>query len=315
MRPWIYTTNPIDKACDRSFINALQMSNYHDSALASVKTDTFFTGLYGTYHPIHVAFKNAYDNWKTQGGNQQGETLNLKQLLQLLSHNKIQTWDIKIQNIYPQSTPQYKRLLPNHRAPFQNGLQTERIHAVQSLSKAIGADTALAAVKADIDNFYTQLDTVHVNQKSTLVTTKSQSSALDTARVAMCNAQYANLGALIQRFAASPEKIEQYFDQKALRHATQVLFTGNLKANIIHTIVKHTFSETDEIYLSNTGVAPLEFYLAENKSEKPGTSIYKLAPATSQTIPETTLGKLTNTYVTVYNPDANLVGEYEIEIL
>jgi len=314
MRNWIYETNPFLNASETSYPNALKLSTFHDSALATHQTDPFILGLYNGFHPLHMSLKDAYDGWIAKGGIQQGEGLNLNQLLYMLSHTKIQAWDVKIQSVYPQNTPEYKKLMPGRRGPFQAGTQDQRIHAVKALPVAIGSDTALATLKTEIIGFIILLDDAFNNQKQSLSSTKKEGITLETARVAMCINQYANLGALMQKYAATPSSIETYFDLKILRHMQQVFFTGQLRAGELYTIVKHTFNESDQIYLNNKGVAPLEFYLSPAKGERPTGTTYKLAHG-EQTIPVQSLGKITDTFVMVYNSDPHLSAEYELEIL
>jgi hypothetical protein len=129
----------------------------------------------------------------------------------------------------------------------------------------------------------------------------------------MCTGMFSNLGALIQKNAATPERIEQYFDMKAIRNAQQVLFTGHVKAGGIHTIVKHTFDEEDALLLTNNGSTPLTFYLATVKNAQPGNTVVILNPG-EQKVNATALGKLTDTYLTVQNPGV-LPVEFEVEIL
>ncbi|HEY4787054.1 MAG TPA: hypothetical protein VIH57_13445 [Bacteroidales bacterium] len=314
MKTWYYLQDPFLIATEHSLLTAMGISTYHDSALFTSKGDPFCLGLYNSYHPLHLAFKASYDVWISQGGSQQGETLNLNQLLHLLAATKIQEWDIKIQSVYPRQTPEYKKLLPNRRKPFQRGGQTERIHAVQALDIAIGTNEKLTALKTDVDTFYTQLDTALNVQKGSFSTTKNMSSGLELARVAMCTGMYADLGALIQKFAATPGVIEQYFDLQAIRRSQQVLFTGHVKAGEIYTIVKHTFGQDDEIWLSNPGQTPLTFYLAEIKGSKPDSTAITLN-AGQETVLASALGKLTNTFLTVYNPGSVITGEFEVELI
>jgi hypothetical protein len=313
MSEWIYFRNPLIAITDGSYSNAMAISTFHDNALYAGSSNAFIQGLYGTYHPLHVTLVTAYDNWTTQGGIQQGESLNLTQLLQLLS-SKIQQWDIKIQNVYGLNTPQYKKILPNRRKPFQGGSQQERMQSVQSLSKAIGTDAALEAVKTDVDAFYTQLNTAYTTQKVSISTTKSTSAELEAACIAMCTAQYANMGALIQEYAATPDKISVYFDMKTLRRSPQTFFTGHIKPNAIVNVAKHTFASDDEIYINNTGAIALQFYLASAKNQKPTASALTLEHG-EHNLEAKALGDIANAFVMVYNPDANVEGGYEFEIL
>jgi len=314
MKTWIFAHNPMLSATETSYLSAMNISIFHDHALMAAKNDPFFVSMYNLYHPFHLSYKSAYETWKSQGGIQQGDTLTLSQLLQLLTKTKIQQWDVQIQSKYPQNSAQYKRLLPNRRIPFQTGTQVERMNSVQVLSKTIGTDEALTATKTDIDSFYGQITAANTEQKVGMNNIKSMSSEVEAARIVMCNAQYANMGALIQKFNATPEKIEAYFDLSTIRRSRQVVFTGHVKAGEVYTIVRHTFGETDQIDLLNSGNAALKFYLAGAKDARPGTQGITLAKG-EQTVLASALGKLTDAYLMVMNTDQVLKGEFEIEIL
>lgn len=315
MRTWSYLVNPILNATEDSMLIALKLSTYHDNALNTAKSDPFILALYNSYHPFHVALKAAYDAANTQQALKQGETLNIKQLLKLLSSTKIQQWDIKIQNAYPQSSVQYKKLLPNRRIPFQTGEQIERIRSVQSLSQAIGADKALVTLKAEIDSTYTLLEAAYNNQKSSINTTKTKSNDFETARIAMSNAQFANYGALIQKYAATPESIAQYFDLSILHSSHQVLFTGHVKPTEVNTVVKHHFTDEDEIKINNPGTTAFQVYLAEMKNQLPTSAkVLSVAPG-KHIFSIKDLGNLANTYVCLYNPDKTVTAEYEIGLI
>jgi len=315
MRTWSYLVNPMLKATDDSRLSALKLSTYHDNALNATKSDPFILALYNSYHPIHVALKAAYDAANTHEGLKQGETLNINQLLKLLSSTKIQQWDIKIQSAYPQNSVQYKKLLPNRRGPFQTGEQIERIRNVQSLSQAIGADKALVTLKSEIDSTYALLEAAYNNQKSSINTIKTKSSDFEITNKAMCNAQFANYGALIQKHAATPEVIAQYFDLSILHSSHQVLFTGRVKPNEVYTVVKHSFSSDDEIKINNPGSTALQVYLAETKNQLPASpNVLSVAPG-KHTLSITDLGNIANAHVCIYNPDKTITGEFEVGLI
>jgi hypothetical protein len=314
-RPWIFLINPMLVVTENSYRMAVRISTWHDSALFAASADPYFLALYNTYHPLHLALVNKYDAWRTQIGLQQGDTLNLTQLLSLLSSTKIQEWDIAIQNVYPQDTPEYMSLLPNHRTPFQQGTQNDRIQAVQSLSNAIGSDAALATVMADVDAFYTLANTALTAQKGSISVTKTLSDAVETARVPMCVQQYANLGALITKYAADPSQANQYFDEEAIRNPKQMLFTGTVKKLKAKTIVKRTFEASVMLNLENPGVTVLKFYLAQVKGAQPGATFVTVNAGEQQTVPVTALGDIANPFLMVFNPDAINNGNYVVEVV
>jgi hypothetical protein len=309
---WLYLQNPFLNATEKSFLKAMGISTYHDAALAAAKSDPGILECYNYYHPHHLNYKTAYDDWIEQGGEQQSETLNLNQLLLLLS-NKIRQWDIKIQNQYPSDTPAYKRLLPNRRQPFQNGTQLERVHAVEVLNLAIGTDESLTSVKTEVNNFNTLLQAAYESQKGDVSSTRTDSSTLDGFRVKMCEAQYADLGSLIKKFAATPERVGAFFDLQAIRHAEQTSFTGILKAGEVFTILKHTFAADDELVLINHGTEPLKFYLGSAKNMQPG-AVFVTVNSGAKTIVASELGDLKNTFLTVLNTDTAHEAEFILEL-
>ena len=100
-RIWIYLDNPMLTATDNSFRMAVRISQWHDSALHAAIADPFIAALYAIEHPIHLALIAAYDAFIAQEGLQQGETLNLRQLLRLEANSKINAWAAGIQRTYP----------------------------------------------------------------------------------------------------------------------------------------------------------------------------------------------------------------------
>ena len=315
-KDWGFFSNPFLHSTEGSYISAMKISTHHDSALANVKTDTFFGPIYNNYHPLHLSYKGAYDAWVSQGDIQISETLNLNQLLSLLSGSKINQWDIAIQNVFTKTTPQYVALMAHHRVPFQSGKQEERIEAVQSLSTNLKGITALASVKTDVDNFLGQLNTANSTQKSGKTAKTTNSNTLENQRIAICNSQYATLGLLINHFSTTPNMAAPYFDLDTIRKSGQVDFTGHLKPLHSHNVCKHTFSPEDVITVKNTSTVALQLFLGLNKSTEAKsilpTGIVTIGANSEQSIPASSLGDLTHTNLIIYNPDANITAEWEV---
>jgi len=314
--PWIFLQNPILNATDNSYRLAVRISTYHMGALQKKAGDTFFDGLITTYTTLHNAFITAYNSWKSQTGLQQGQTLNVAQLLRLLSNTKAGKWDRNVQDVYDKTTPTYLGLFPNGRSPFQQGNQTDRIAAVKALSTGIGSDASLATVKADVDAFYTLISTALTTQKGAISGTKTASDTAEATRVTMCIGQYANLGALIQHYAATPNNINQYFDLAAIRNGQQVLYTGDTQPLESETIVEHTFVATDGLKLENEGDTDLQFYLAAAKNAAPGALVVTVPAHTTTQVTAADLGDVaTLKFLNVYNHNTTTKGDWTIEFI
>jgi hypothetical protein len=264
--PWLHLRNPFLYATGNSYPKAMSLCEFHEKALSKNKIDPFILALFNAFHPFHEDFQNTYGIWKAQVGVNQGSTLKLGQLLKQLSSTRIKNWDNQIQIKYPQNTPEYVQLLPNRRTPFQKGKQSKKIDALGALAKNLSTDPSLNALFEEVDDFNVKVIAAAGQQKTNRSTNKGIVNELETIRVAMCIAMYANLGGLIQKYAAAPEKIEQFFDLALLRRPKQTLFTGHLKPAETFTIAKRTFSESDKIILTNHGPSQLKFYLAQKKT-------------------------------------------------
>lgn len=314
MSNWSWTINPFLSITEKSYYTALAISTFHDNALQVLKADTFIAGLYATFHPLHVAFKTSYDAWLAHNAIQQGETMNFTNLLEKLSSDNIQKWDIYIQYVHNPKTVEYKKILPNKRKPFQTGTQLERLHATQAFAKNVAADAALVTIKPEVELFMTQLETAYNTQKGSLNATKTLSDNVEAARKNMGVAMFANLGGLIQKYTTNAAKVESFFDMKIMRRTSQTFFTGYLDPLEVYNVVKHTFTDKDEVYIRNTGDSVLQVYLSASKDGRPAATAYKIA-AGEQTVLVKLLGNIADSYLMVYNMDSKLKGGFEVELL
>ncbi|HEX3007430.1 MAG TPA: hypothetical protein VHO90_07420 [Bacteroidales bacterium] len=314
MRPWLNAQNPFLNATEENYHDAHQISVFHENALNAAKGDPGILTLYNNYHPIHLDFLDKYNKWKTQGGLQEGDTDDLVDLLLTLRGEKIRDWDVRIQNIYNLNTSQYTRLLPDRRAPFQQGGQGDRIEAVKSLLAAMGTDEKLTTVKADVNTFFLKLDAAFGQQKTSKSTTTDLALAMEASRVSMCVGQFVDLGSLIIKYPTSPESIEKFFDLATIRRGAQTEFTGTLKPEQTKVIAKHSFNEGDQIILNNTGDSKLRFYLAQKKDLEAGTIFVEMNKG-EQTVLASALGKIEDTYLKVFNSDALVSGSYTVKFL
>lgn len=313
---WSYLVNPILSVTEGSFRLAIRISTYHIGALKSKQGDPFYDQLISDYQPLHDNLVSFYESWKAATGGQQGKTLTVNQLLKLLSSTKARQWDIATQMIYAINTEEYKKLFPRRRVPFQQGSQTDKLTAVEAFVKAIGSDASLVTVKNDAEKFYNQLYAALEIQKSSIALKGSFSDEVETARIAMSVGQYANLGALINKYAATPEYINQFFDLVAIRSGQQVIFTGDTKPLETENILKHTFGVDDDVKLENEGITTLIFFLAAQKNDAPGSTTITVMPQTTVTVKASDLGDIkTNTFLNVKNNDAVNKGEWTVEFV
>jgi len=312
---WRPLINFIDTATEGNFSKSGIVSEFHDSALFAHKSIPIILTMYNTYHPIHLNMMEKLGNWKTQGGIKQGESLSLSQLFIMLRSTKIKLWDISIQNVYTNTSSDYKTLLPNHRIPFQTGKQFDKITEVKSLSQRIGTNTLLVDTKDDIDLFYTQLKDAYDLQKGGISSTSDFSQQMEVARLAMCVAQFSNYGELIHQYASDTSKLVPYFDIANLHKSPQVLFTHTLKALQDYCLFKHTFGKDDEVAITNPNAFPLKFFKAALKTNKIDETFYVAPPEAKSIIKAAEIGNLDDKFMKVFNPNEIEEAHFEFEIL
>ncbi|MCW5908028.1 MAG: hypothetical protein KIS94_09230 [Chitinophagales bacterium] len=316
-KPWKYIDNQFLIATRTSYKRAVKLSNYHDAALLqAVATDPAFQPVYDRYHPLHLALEEQWSIWKSRGGAQEGETLNLNQLLEQ-AENRLPGWEVQIQVVYPATTPRYKAIFPDGRKPFTKGTIDQRINAYNILSLNIGADPALATIKTVVDDTYTGLNNARIAQQGAKAVTKAGSEMLEAAVTDAMITQYRNMGFLMDNFYEQRESLANtLFDLQTLRDLDQRIFTGTLSPLETEPVLVHTFLSDDRLRLKNNGSRSYTLYLASTPSGINSTPVI-VAPLEEKNITAadfeiTNYG--THRYLTAVNPNNDAETEYLIEL-
>lgn len=274
---WHYLINQFINSTIENYKKMLKLSNYHDARLKKMMDDNpadpEWAVLYNRYHPFHEAYVQAYINWKSAGGQQKGQTLNLAQLLVLL-RTKINKWDALIQSVdgFEKGGANHLALFPKGHKPFVQGAKAAKVSAIKVLSESLApfalANPEIGTVKGLVDTFFTQLNDASSNQQGTKGGTKSKSATVETQRITVGTEQYRSLGSLMAKCADKPLTIAPFFELVVLRDHKQVVFTGTLDASENDSVLTHTFVADDELTLEITTsetVLPetqVAFYLA-----------------------------------------------------
>ena len=258
-KPWQYIINQFLNSTKRNYKKALALSTYHDAALLQ-KTidfplDTDWTLLYERYHPLHVAFKAAYNAWVSSGGTLRGFTLTLKQLFKLMPA-KLDLWISLTIPFYPKTSSLFISLFKN-RKPFTEGKTDPKINALSSLSTAIGSNLSLAPMKAMVDSTYALMNAARIVQSGGKSTKSTESDDVETTMGAVNVMAYRNVGFLINKWADTPEKILPLYDLETLRKSAQTVFKRKMKVVENSNIVQRTMMPTDEIRIKTQGVGSI----------------------------------------------------------
>ena len=314
-RPWSFLSNPFQTATNGSFIKAMLISTTLDAALNAAKADAQILVLYNVYHPIHLAYKAAYDAWYLQNSTQISGTATMQALIDGLTNN-VNQWDAKVQVLFPKNTPAYKGFFPNGHTPFLQGSQIERIAAVGALDAALALVVPVPAVHADVDSYYNQLEAALLAHDGQMSTTATKSVTLEAQRLLMCTGQYVALGGLMQKYSTTPATIGKFFNLTIIMSRAQKTFVGSgLAPQKDVVICQRTLAPDDIILLINSGHVPIRFFAALQKTDAIGTNFIEIPAMSSQSHPASDLSTIaTNHFLKVYNPDAVQEASWEVDL-
>jgi len=315
MKKWLYLVNTFLVVTFGTFRLGLRISKYHFNALKSMIADSFFLGLYNAYSPVHSSYVSSYDTWKQRKGLQKSLTRQLTDKLDNEMMKKVRGWISGVILEFDVNTPEYTAIFPNGRTPFNKGGQNERVEALKTLALAMVPYSVLDAIRTEVEDYYTVMNTLLETQKGAIVAVETASNALEVARVNMSNAQFANLGALINKFVTNLSYIESFFDLKAIRSKVQLIFTGIVKPLQIKNIVKRTLLPTDQVIFTNDGVTELRFYKGAAKDSAIGTVFITVAAGAETIVNASDVGDVNLPFWLVFNPDTLNEGDFEMEFV
>ena len=225
---WPKTDNFIKTAANRNYIGAKGIFSSFDERLFNGKDDADVLTYYDEFNPYFLTFSGYYSVWDSLRSSSPGNTLGVVQLIELLSGTKIKAWDIAIQVIYNNTTPQYKSLLPHHRTPFQSGQVDQRVSSLKNLLIAIGTDASLSTIKTNISLFLTQLNAAIALQHNQLIGINKAIVNLEASIDKAADIAFGIFGKFITKFAATPKLIDAYFPVNLLQNVVQLVFTATL---------------------------------------------------------------------------------------
>ena len=324
-------STPVWHATENQFLNATEgsykkmniVSSDTDSKLYGQQANPLIAPAFAFFNPHRALFSQKYIAWKSSVMAYHEATTVVYSLLKELSSKKIENWDARILVEHASDSTRYEGLLPDHRIPFQSGEIDERIAAVATLIERIGAEVALAALKADIILFHGLLVTARNEQQALEGEADTKSAELEHERVACAQAMFVVLGMLMTVYFVDPTQIADYFDLVTLRgnssDVVDLLFAGSAGASQIVNVLNPTVTQYEPgvtLRIKNTTTGPviggLFFYAADNATDSWNGLGQQLNPGEEATI--TLNAAQFRAFFNVQNQGPNL-QTYEVEII
>jgi hypothetical protein len=318
--PWSFASNPFANVSKGSFKMMHIICDDHDSKLmAAAPLAPELNAIYVEFHPYRVKYDKLYSDWMGSGGTYEGSTQLVYDMLSQLSGPVIDDWDVAIMFVHKSRTPEYKRLMPNGRAPFQKGGVDQRIAEVETLLSQIGSSPALAVVKGQITTFYTKLKTARDTQQGNEGARIGKSDALEAQRILTAQAMYRALGRLITYHWQSESEVEGYYDLENIRSLGRGAAptsdpTVSKELNEGATIdTGLTIAPETPMRIRNTGAAALRACLSATAGVPCDDSTGNVInPGEEVSVTPADLGKPEGGFLTVTNLNAGLKGSVEV---
>lgn len=263
---WSYASNVFDNVTKRNMKRMLLLATDHHDKLFVNISDPDINALYQNFLSYYQIFRTAYNQLISASNLYQSETYRFEQYISQLSSTKIKQWDIWIQNVYFDNTPEYMALLPENRTPFQSGAYDLRIAAVQRLRDILANDINLTSVYNDVNTFLGLLENCRTAQQGREGNEQRMRADLEKARYELSVQMHGNFGFLLWKYRTDTKLVETYFE---LQYLTTTSNSGNFQKETINANSKLSLfdgklNDNSFVTVKNTGGISIFAFTANN---------------------------------------------------
>ena len=228
---WQYVTNQFSNALGMSYGDTNIFATDHLSKLRNAAGDVDIDRFIARIAPIYAHFQSTYTAWQKSTALWKGATLKTDVLLEDLFKTKLPKWDILIQVVYMADTEEYLTIFPQGRTAFREVGKDGKIQLLATMTSVLSDYPLLDTVRIDVEAFYQTLVAARDRQQQREQQVKDSSTNLRDAQNAVFIALYANLGGLMEKYAANTNPILNFYAIEMIRNIGQ-----NKKNNAADTI-------------------------------------------------------------------------------
>jgi hypothetical protein len=265
-RMWLYLNNTFEVNTAGSNVKMLSIATDTHSKLQAQVSDPVIAGIMASYDPVYQAYRQICSNYDAVAGSKQGNTLNLEILLKDNLPEEIRKWEGAVRSVQVEDSPAEKAIFPNKRKPFLDGTYEDRILAVDTLTISLTNDGNFATLITQVQSFYNLLLSARDSQQQQEGTLGLLSNTREQQRRLMAVELYGALGALMNKYKATPENVAGFFDLSLLRTTGLEVLT-NIEGNIAPNAMLDAGLLPEEgtvIRFENKTDVPLEIGLSED---------------------------------------------------
>ena len=292
---WSYLRNVFNNVTSSNFKRMLSLSTDHKAKLQNGGlTKPEIQTLYLQLLPSFEAFTEKYSEVTSNYTLYRGATTKVETLAFNLSNKLIKSWDIKILNIYDDTTIEYQTVMASGRKPFQSGTYEQRLNAVKALALTLVHYPSLAAVLTLVESFRDEFQAARNTQQMLEQEDTQLRKDLEQTREALAIVMHQIFGSLIALYAATPGNIEAYYELQYLKAPVPKENPNppvEINANSRQQAMEGLFVSTDNFELENAGDTNLGYFITETDLAATPNDVVFLQPKTKQAF---TLAELTD---------------------
>ena len=312
------------------FVNRFEVctrDNYSiASALAKQHVDSLFADsgtvpialiCYNNVKPKYDIFEAARVTHDSQSGTQGGNVQTFKQMLETMPVD-VEAWQVSIKAVYIEGSPRFKALFPKGKKTLNSGKQQNRLNAVATLITTIGSDANLAAVKITVETFYTALNLAFNTKDTAKESTKTDSTAIETARINLMDEMEGNYGLLINANKTTPTLAAKYFDEVLISNKLQMSFDLKVKTLATKCAIERTYPKplTQQFQITNKTNTVAKVFLSLTRKGLIGLVFVTVPPNSNGIYNLTDMGNnATEKFLNILNTDDKIKANLTVRVM
>ncbi len=316
-RTWNYAVNTFLNATKTNFKKMLGLVSYHLTALNAEKDDPEILALFNASKTELETYKTKYAAWNGAKGDLAGETQLFNDCLDLMS-DKLDGWDLNIQQVYREKTGEYKSIFNKGKTGFYTGTQDERISELDTLELQLKKHPSLDTVRASVKTYKDELKGYKENKEQYFEKLDKASVELEKSRIVVGIRMYRNLGMLMYKFGETPEEIVRFFNLELLRRHLSKTDDSENQSYVLFIDPKTTeeagisFEENAKFNIFNNSNAKVGVYAATENPATPPTQMMILESDEEKTTSLVELNGQNCRFLFFVNLDEHEEAEIEI---
>lgn len=266
---WSYLSNVFNNVSRRNLRLMFMLVKDHLDKLAKNIGDPDIANLHSMVNTDYNKFLAAMNAVQSNSFTYQMHTKIVQDMLVELSNLKARQWDIAIQGVYLDNTPQYLDLMANGRSPFQKGSYDEKINAILVLANKLGNYPALATLQTSVQAYYDQIVAARSTQQGVEYDDTNLRKLLEKQRLILATTLHKVFGFLIYKYGDDVSLVESYYELRYLRDTSSsnqaiVLKPYTVSSNSRITLYNGQLAADSYLSFKNTGAVALQVFTSND---------------------------------------------------